>query len=321
MHRLAVMGGGSLGLLLAGKLAAAGLPAELWTRTEEQAARIAESGLTLEERDGSVAVRRIEAVPFEEVTPGFDGIVLIALKQTSMDGRLLRTLGRKLGMNAGTVLFQNGIGHVERVSGALPGRRLLAAVTTEAALRSGPSSVRHTGSGETWIGEWEPLSAASDKNGMADLISGVEQALKKAGFSASVSNEIRERMLRKLLINAVVNPLTALWRVPNGELTATPERRLAMDALFRETAGVLRQNGLHGAKDSELWEDVLRVCRATAANRSSMLQDVTAGRETEIDALNGAVCRMAAASGRDAPWNAAVTALVKAIQSPKERGV
>jgi len=94
-----------------------------------------------------------------------------------------------------------------------------------------------------------------------------------------------------------------------------------MESLFRETLAIVRLHGLGEEADEQLWNAVLDVCAATAANRSSMLQDVEAGRETEIDAMNGAVCRMAEAAGAEAPWNAAVTNLVKAILSPKERGV
>ncbi|WP_164472624.1 ketopantoate reductase family protein [Cohnella candidum] len=322
MKGVAVFGGGALGMLLAGKLALAEVPVTVWTRTEGQAAKIREAGISIEQpgRDPAQAVR-LDAAAFGDVHPGYEGIVLVALKQTSLNEPLLAEMRRKLGEGAGIVLFQNGIGHVERAASFLPGRELLAAVTTEGALRIGETAVRHTGSGETWIGRWEPEADTPADSGKPSLPEAAANALEKAGFSVFVSNQIRERMLRKLLVNAVINPLTALWRVTNGELPATPERLSAMRALFRETEGILRLHGLRNADDDELWETVLGVCTATAANRSSMLQDVDAGRETEIDAMNGAVSRMGEASGMEAPWNAAVTALVKAILSPKERGV
>ncbi len=325
MIRTAVMGGGAMGLLIAGKLADSGWPVELWTHTGGQARLIREQGLRLEEWNGEEAgTVRIRAVPFADVPPGFSGMLLVALKQTAITDGLLRELEGKLAPEARLVLFQNGIGHVERFAEALPGRRIAQAVTTEGALRTGETSVRHTGRGETWIGEWRNEAGAESPADHADAIGGrlpleAAEMLKKAGFSTFASNSIRERMLKKLIINAVINPLTALWRVQNGELPAVPERRAVMEALFRETFDVLRAQGLRGERQ-ELWEDVLRVCAATAGNRSSMLQDVLAGRVTEIDALNGAVCRLAEQAGVAAPWNSAVTALVKAIISPEEGG-
>lgn len=331
MRRTAVMGGGAMGMLLAGKLAAAGVPVELWTRTEEQARFIALQGLTIEEPDAvnGQAVRvRVDALSFDNAPSGYSGFLIVALKQNALSGSLLKELAAKLSEEAVLVLFQNGLGHMERLAETLPGRRLIAAVTTEGALRTGPGSVRHTGRGETWLGEWteggddvRDLRKAKTSSGSDTLTSELESVLNQAGFSVFVSNPIRERMLRKLLINAVINPLSALWRVPNGELPATGERKAVMEALFRETLGILRGNGLRGGEERELWEAVLNVCEATAANRSSMLQDVLAGRETEIDAVNGAVCRLADADGREAPWNAAVTALVKAVRSPERESL
>lgn len=309
-------------MLLAGKLAASGRPMELWTHTGGQARLIREQGLRLEELEAEeVTVADIRAVPFAEVPPGFSGLLLVALKQTAITDKLLRELKGKLAPEAGLILFQNGMGHVERFAEALPGRRIAVAVTTEGALRTGEASVRHTGRGETWIGEWpeagaDPAAEDGAASGEALPVRAAEM-MKKAGFSAFASNSIRERMLKKLMINAVINPLTALWRVPNGELPASPERRAVMEALFSETFDILHAQGLR-VNRQELWEEVLRVCHSTAGNRSSMLQDVLAGRATEIDALNGAVCRLADKAGMDAPWNTMVTVLVKAILFPKE---
>jgi 2-dehydropantoate 2-reductase len=319
MKEIAVMGGGALGLLLAGKLAAAGHAVTLWTRTKKQAVRVGLQGITIEclGQDTPLVVQ-VNALPAEEVPSGFCGHVLLTVKQTAITSSLLGFLTRTVSDHAAVTLFQNGIGHIEPVAAALPGRQLLAAVTTEGALRTGISSVRHTGKGETWIGQ--PLVSSIGWAQSASYEETLVRVMKQAGFSVFVSNSIRERMLRKLLINAVINPLTALWRVTNGELPASSDRRIVMHALFRETAEILKSYGLQGTESPELWKNVLGVCSSTADNRSSMLQDVLAGRETEINALNGAICRMAESEGKEAPWNAVVTALVKAILLPEERG-
>jgi 2-dehydropantoate 2-reductase len=320
MTEIAVMGGGALGMLLAGKLAAAGCDVALWTRSEEQAVLIARQGITIEGADlESSLVVPVRTIPLRDVPPGYRGNVLLTVKQTAVTPPLVEFLTKTLADDGAVTLFQNGIGHVEPIAASLPGRRLLAAVTTEGALRTGLSSVRHTGSGETWIGP--PTDASNESAASREHDETLVRMMKQAGFSVWVSNHIRERMLRKLTINAVVNPLTALWRVTNGELTATSDRKAVMQALFRETVCILQTAGLSGTETSELWLNVLGVCASTSENRSSMLQDVLAGRTTEIDAMNGAVCRMAVSAGIEAPLNAAVTALVKGIRSPEERDV
>lgn len=329
-----IIGGGSLGLLLAGRLAEAGHSVTVITRTEEQAAQLSKDGITIEE--GVSASRTVVTVPVRAMTmaagveagaagetPSAERIVLLAVKQTALTEAFLAELARVVPAGGALALFQNGVGHVEKLAQALPGRTLIPAVTTEGALRIGPAKVRHTGIGEIRLGEWglshDGESASEAENSRADRLTirdALIRSLMDAGFSVNLSNKLEEALWRKLLINAVINPLTAILRVRNGELTATQERLELMRAVFDETYGILRMQGLTDDAE-ELWLTVLAVCDKTKDNESSMLQDVKAGRETEIDAINGAIGRMAAGSGCEAPWNEAVAALVKATYSFK----
>ncbi len=302
-EKTVVLGGGSLGLLLAGKLCAAGLKCVVWTRTREQAARLNEDGLIVEERGGESAVRLpAVACAWEDAAPAA-GIVLLAVKQPALTERLLKRLAELVPPGGTVVPFQNGVGHIEALREALPGREIVVAVTTEGALRTEANRVRHTGAGDIRLGD--------DGLSRPERLIAVERMLTQAGFSVFLSKQLDKETMRKLLINAVINPITAILRIPNGGIAESPERLALAKALFRETFEVLGPHGLDG--ESDLWQAVLRVCEATAGNRSSMLQDVEAGRATEIDSINGAIARMAAKQGLDAPWNRAVTALVKAI--------
>jgi len=301
---VAVLGGGSLGLLLAGRLKAAGTDCAVWTRTREQAALLGSEGLTLEECDGGRSRRiEIEALAWEDIGNFGEGIVLLAVKQTALTPPFLERLASIVPPEGTIVLFQNGIGHEELLRNALPGRTLITALTTEGALRINDTTVRHTGRGDIRIGE--------DAYGDVNRIGSVERMLKEAGFSVFLSKQLREAIMRKLLVNAVINPLTAILRISNGELTETQHRRDLMRALFEETFGILSRYGL--SDKSQSWNAVLDVCEATRSNRSSMLQDVIARKPTEIDNISGAISRLAAEQGLTAPWNDAVTAMVKAI--------
>ncbi|XID95338.1 ketopantoate reductase family protein [Paenibacillaceae bacterium WGS1546] len=302
---VAVLGGGALGLLLAGKLTASGSGCEVWTRTRAQADKVNAEGLTIEEAEGEARARiGICARPIDDVRDFAGGLVLLAVKQTALTDPFLLRLAEIVPAGGAIVPFQNGIGHLERLRDALPGRSVIAAVTTEGALRTGDNSVRHTGRGDVRL--------ADDGIAAGNLLAAAERLLKTAGFSVFLSKHLEDEMLRKLLVNAVINPLTALLRIPNGELTGSPDRLTLMKALFRESYGILSERGLQ-EDEAACWNAVLNVCSATRSNRSSMLQDVLAGRRTEIDAINGAIARMAAGAGKPAPWNEAVTALVKAL--------
>ncbi|MBB6673234.1 ketopantoate reductase family protein [Cohnella nanjingensis] len=317
MTKIAVAGGGSIGLLLAGRIALAGKPVTVWTRAEAQARALAASGVAVCGASGeTIGIAPVTAMTLDQAQAERDPahVVLLAVKQTALSQAFLDALRAAVPPGAAVAAFCNGLGHTERLAAALPGRHLLAAVTTEGARRTGPAAVRHTGSGNTWLGD-APLfdGTARDAAVPADpaKLQIVEKVLKEAGFTAIVSNDMAERMLRKLLSNAVINPLTALLRVPNGQLTATRDRLRLMRTLFDETVPVLRQYGL--PNDPALWDELLDVCARTAANRSSMLQDVEAGRPTEIGAINGAVSRLARQAGLPAPWNGGLTALIEAI--------
>ena len=320
MDGVAVVGGGSLGLLLAGRLAAAGCGVTVVTRTAAQAAALEKAGVTIEDAALGAAAEtvRVRAAALAEARAPI-GLALLAVKQTALTEPFLRRLAELVPEGGAVVPFQNGIGHLERLGEALPGRLLLPAVTTEGALRAGPTTVRHTGRGEIRLGEWDfgpeygnALANGKRRQASREALAACERILTEAGFSVILSNNLTEALWRKLLVNAIINPLTAILRIRNGELPATSERLRLMRGLFEETYGILREAGLTDDRESS-WETVLAVCERTSLNESSMLQDVLAGRETEIDAINGAVCRLAARQGRPSPWNEAVAALVGAI--------
>ena len=109
-------------------------------------------------------------------------------------------------------------------------------------------------------------------------------------------------MWGKLVINAAINPLTALLRVPNGELLQRPAAHLLMRVLAQEAAAVATALGIHLP-----FEDAVRaaeeVARKTANNHSSMFQDIRRGAPTEIDAICGAITQTGEKLGVATPFN------------------
>jgi len=136
--------------------------------------------------------------------------------------------------------------------------------------------------------------------------------LRKAGFEARVARDIREARLRKLLANVCLNPVTALFRVRNGALREPPYATLA-EALAVEAAPVLRAEGL-AITAGEAIRRVMDVARTTARNRSSMLQDLLAGRRTENDQLTGALLRLARRHRLAVPTHAALHRLIRVME-------
>ncbi|BCG60256.1 2-dehydropantoate 2-reductase [Paenibacillus sp. URB8-2] len=298
--KIDIIGAGSLGLLLAGKLICSGTSIRLWCRSDEQCAALSESGLTISHIDGRQPIiipgSEFEAVPIREFsqrypeTPG-DWLVL-TVKQGVLHRILPELLGPLRETELNLLCLQNGWGHMELLQKLLPAASLYAAVTTEGAKRESPVRVVHAGAGQTSIGLWGGGETVRN-NGAVRLA----DTFISAGFSVLLSNEVNTMIFRKLVINAVINPLTAIWRIPNGELLRTDLRVRMMRELYEEAAAVYDACGI--SHEDSLWDDILEVCRATSGNHSSMLADVQSSRETEIRWINGSLVAMAEQAGVD----------------------
>jgi len=127
-----------------------------------------------------------------------------------------------------------------------------------------------------------------------------------------VGQDIEARLWGKAVANAAINPLTALWRVTNGELLQTEDRRWLLTRLAEEAANVARTKGIVLPFEDPVGF-VESVCRTTAANRSSMLQDVERGRQTEIDSINGIIVAGGRGLGVPVDINEVVWRLVRAL--------
>jgi 2-dehydropantoate 2-reductase len=208
----------------------------------------------------------------------------------------------------GIVCLQNGIGHIERIRKAWPKAVVCPAVTTEGAKRQGVASIVHAGSGVTEIGSSEEGEEAKNNNFNQCVLN----RLLAAGFDACLSKEIENGMYRKLLINAVINPLTAVWRVRNGELLSHPIRIHMMRRLYDEGIQVYEAHGIHW--ENAWWEQIINVCRSTAENHSSMLADVLAQSMTEVASINGQLVQMADQAGVTAPTHEVLWQLIEGMR-------
>jgi 2-dehydropantoate 2-reductase len=201
--------------------------------------------------------------------------------------------------------LQNGLGNEARLADTLT-CPVLAGTCTYGARLVGPGRVECTGRGAVALGP-------SD-GGISTAAENVGEAFRAADIETTVASDMPRRLWEKLAVNAGINAVTALARVENGALLDGPARRPARDAAV-EAACVARERGVD-LSDEAAATAVERVADTTAANRSSMLQDVDAGERTEVDAINGAVVERA---DQPVPVNETLTALLRAWE--RERGV
>lgn len=292
--KIAVIGPGALGCLFAACLARQG-DHEVWLldRDSKRAAFLHEKGLLFDEGE------RRERIPVNATSNPADigtaDLFLLCVKSYAVQGCL--PVLKKLAQPENLVLaLQNGIGHLELMQ--REGRFLCWAVgiTSQGATLIAPGHVRHGGHGLTRLGF---IRAASDHGN--ERLHAAASAFAGAGIETVLSNEILVDVWAKLLVNVGINALTAIYDCPNGRLLEIPEALDKQKAAVLEAAAVARGLGISVPGDPVAM--TREVCRATAGNISSMLQDVRNRRQTEIADINGAIAEKAAELGIDALEN------------------
>lgn len=208
---------------------------------------------------------------------------------------------------AGSAVFltlQNGLDNPDII--ARTAQRVVAGTTSHGVTFVGPGEVRHAGVGDTTIGPWKGVDRE-------DVVR-VRDVLDEAGIPTRISEDIRSDLWAKVVVNAAINPIAALAGVPNGRLVQDRNLARLLDEVGREALAVAQAAGAH-LDANEILRRTRLVARRTAANRVSMLQDLDRHRRTEIDAITGAILRVAEEHGMDAPLNRALYALVRAREA------
>jgi len=202
------------------------------------------------------------------------------------------------------VSMQNGAGNLEPCVAVCRPRNVLCAITSHGATNLGPGHVRHGGYGDTTVAPLRP-------SGM-DNVQRVVGLLCGAGIDAVPAAVADDVIWSKLVINAAINPLTAAEDVMNGALLTDDRLRSIMRSAALEAAAAAAGEGVTLLYDDPV-ATVEQVCRRTAGNISSMLQDVRHGRNTEIDAITGAVVASGRSHGVPVPTNEMLWERVKTI--------
>ena len=271
-----ILGAGSLGGIWAARLALAGLPVCLLLRDRQRLDQFHAAGGLSFEHEGHRQTLPLPAQPLDDGTP----IRRLLLASKAYDAAAAaRRLAPRLAADAEVILLQNGLGSQDEVATLLPQARCIFASSTEGAFRRADFHVVFAGRGHTWLGSVPPTPAPDWLGELA-----------QAQIPASWTPDILARLWRKLALNCAINPLTVLYDCRNGGLQAHAGE---VAALCTELVELLLACDQSAAAEGLLAE-VEKVIGATAANYSSMYQDVAAGRRTEIAYLLGYACREAA---------------------------
>ena len=304
-NKILIRGTGALANLFAARLAAAGLQVYMLGTWKDGIEKLSSHGVRLVEADGKEIVFSVTASHNPKAFENFQyALVLVKSWQTNLAARQISVCLSKDGL---ALSLQNGIGNLEKLSQIIGADRTAAGVTTTGATLLAPGLVRAGGDGIIYVNENHRLSKLIDW-------------FEKAGFNVEIIKDINVLLWRKLIINAAINPLAALIRVPNGELINRKSAKELLISAIQETIKVAQAKGIQ-FQDFDPIDAALDTAQRTAANRSSMLQDVERGAPTEIDAICGEIVKAGEQTGIPTPINRTLWQLISALHKKPKRKI
>lgn len=299
--KILVFGAGALGGFVGGMLSQK-YDATLYGK-EDKMLPIQNSGLKIS------GVTEIEVHPKIAYNPkdlkdtDFD-LVILAVKAYVTDSAM-KVIKEIIGSNTVVLSLQNGLDNEVKIGQAIGVEKTIGGVTSHGLTFIEPGHVHHAGVGETKIGELDGKES--------ERIKEIAKALSSVGIETEINLDIRKEIWIKGIVNAGINPLTALTRLKNGYLLKIPYLERLLESICQECIEVAKMEGID-LFGCDVIEKTKNVTRLTSENKSSMLQDIERGRKTEIDSINGRIVKIGNNHGVGTPINSTLVSLIKGIE-------
>jgi 2-dehydropantoate 2-reductase len=295
---IAIVGAGSLGLLFASYLSSA-FSVTLYTRTSGQAEEIRRNGLLMK-TTSTITKTELSVYPISE-WQGTEELTIVAVKGYQLES-IIQKINKLENPETALLFIQNGMSHLEILS-TLQVNTILIGSVEHGAVKEHQNTVFHNGKGDINIAVYK-----GDGTLLRRFVS-----LAPLNFPITIKDNYYDMLLNKLIANSVINPLTAILRVNNGELISNAFYFKALTALFSEISSILNLTN-----PDEHLKNIIKICKKTADNRSSMLKDIERNNRTEIDAILGFILAEAKRNGKKAIVAEGYYYLIKGIE--KDRG-
>jgi len=311
-----IYGGGAVGLGLASCLLKAGALVHVITR-EDTVRALRANGLlrtgifgTVHAPPGSFdCCAGLADIP---ATPEYDAIlVCVKSPDSAVAARDIASHISIAQRRTRVVLFQNGWSNHEVFAAHVPRDRLYSARVITGFSRPEKHHVEITVHADA-------IRVGSLCGAEVSRIEPLCECITRGGIPCEPTEDVAKHLWAKMLYNCALNPLGAIFGVPYGVLAGSADTRRIMDAIHGEVFAVMRACGYATHWDRpEAYGAVFyeRLVPATAAHESSMLQDIRAGKRTEIEAMNGAVVRLAEGTGVAVPVNRTVYDMLRFIET------
>ncbi|WEK43965.1 MAG: 2-dehydropantoate 2-reductase [Candidatus Sphingomonas colombiensis] len=300
--KIAVIGAGAMGSLFGGRLALAGHDVRLVDVNPPHIAAINRDGLRLDLDEGGLIVTGIRAGTADAFAGPVDLLIVFTKGYHTADA--LEAAAHLTGPDTWALTLQNGLGTGERIADALPGVPVAIGMTDVPADLKGPGHVGSHGKGHVRL--WS-------QSGTADpALEQIATALSKAGIEAHADPEVATAIWEKVIFNTVMNPVAALTRQTVGGMAGHPDGGPLAEAIMGEAFAVAAACGVP-VDQARVRAIIAHAWAEHGPHQPSMLQDVLAGRPTEIDSIAGQLAKKGAAHGVATPVLDTLTRLVRMI--------
>lgn len=304
----AVIGAGAMGCLYGGRLAAAGYEVTLLDTWADHIETIKRDGLLLEDHHGTQRIAVPATTKSEDIAPVDFAIIFVNANTTTEAGK---TAAKLLKPEGCVQTLQNGIGNFDALADVLGADRVMAGLSFASAAIKKPGHALHTHTGPTWLGEQDGKTSAR--------LTALVEAIGAADLNPSPVDNIVSIIWDKWILNSSINAVCAITGLREGEISRTPEVDAFQDRILDEIYAVIKAKKIPiSSNDGRAF--IKKQCH-TKFNKPSMLQHMEAGKQTEIDALNGAVVRLGREAGVPTPFNEALVAMIKGREKSQRQSL
>ncbi|MBL0702139.1 MAG: 2-dehydropantoate 2-reductase [Desulfosarcina sp.] len=304
--KIAIIGAGAMGSIF-GAMLSGKADVFLIDPFEEHIKKINTKGLIIEDNNNLKKTYNITACIDTSIIKSRVDLAIIFTKSYATEQAALTALSI-LDKDGLALTLQNGLGNLEIISGIVGDDRAIAGVTSHGGTLVCPGVVKHAGIGPTHI-------AGNKRN--QEAAKRVVETFNSAGIETDISDNLNTLIWGKLIINVGINALAAILQVENGFLGKTVEVEKLMARAVSEAVTVADSLNIKLPYENPLAQ-VKKVCKNTAGNRASMLQDILKGARTEVAVINGAIVEKGRKMGIPTPYNIFLSEIIEALDATAE---
>jgi 2-dehydropantoate 2-reductase len=308
--KIGVLGAGAMGSAIGALLHKAGNQVTLIDVSRPAVEAIQARGLIIENKAGEQETVSVKIANHPDAI-GIVDLLLVFVKCYHTEAAVKSALPI-IGPNTTVLSLQNGWGNGPRIANIVGPERVVLGVCYHSATVLAPGHILHAGQGKTFMGELD----GSDSPRLQQTVN----TFNGANIAVESSGQVLKEIWSKLALNVATLPTSSTVRVTADHLLDTPEMQELMKALLQEVVAVANAQNIP-LDFKERWDAITGLLRKLAPNtKGSMLQDVEARRQTEIDVMCGAIVEAGTRLNIPTPYNRAMIGLIKALEANYVRG-